>query len=181
MNKKEVMKQWDNILGYIKSGEHGSLPKDLFEYIIDAYEYEMAQLRTENDRLRTALKDAAKSLQAISVNAGRRNEYMEDFLQVRGYANSRAGVAFKALNEEADSGEGEQMKPEQCTAHHHACDCREYKLTKELAQLHAENSQLRKEAELGKELARHIRNLPTAELDSDALILAHKVLGSETP
>ena len=47
--------------------------------------------------------------------------------------------------------------------------------------LHVENSQLRKEAELGKTLANHIRNLPTAELDSDALILAHKVLGGKTP
>ena len=76
------------------------------------------------------------------------------------------------------------MKPEQCTTHHHACDCREYefqRIAKELTQLRAENERLRKESELGKELARHIRNLPTAELDSDALILAHKVLGSETP
>ena len=51
----------------------------------------------------------------------------------------------------------------------------------EVKRLEAENERLRKEAELGKDLARHIRNLPTAELDSDALILAHKVLGSKAP
>ena len=75
------------------------------------------------------------------------------------------------------------MKPEQCTTHH-ACDCREYefqRIARELTQLRAENNQLREKAELGKNLAHHIRNLPTAELDSDALILAHKVLGSKTP
>ena len=47
--------------------------------------------------------------------------------------------------------------------------------------LKTNNKQLQEEAELGKTLANHIRNLPTAELDSDALILAHKVLGSKTP
>lgn len=54
-------------------------------------------------------------------------------------------------------------------------------LETEIGRLHAENERLRKEAKLGKDLARHIRNLPTAELDSDALILAHKVLGSKAP
>ena len=48
-------------------------------------------------------------------------------------------------------------------------------------QLRAENERLRKEAELGKELARHIFDLPTIELDAEAFVVAHKVLGSKTP
>ena len=39
------------------------------------------------------------------------------------------------------------MKPEQCTTHHHACDCREYEFqrtTKELDELRAENERFRK-------------------------------------
>ena len=89
-------KIWCTKCGFVVREENGPM----------WWEKKIEQLRAENERLRTALKDAAKSLQAISVNAGRRNEYMEDFLQVRGYANSRAGVVFKALNEEADDGEG---------------------------------------------------------------------------
>lgn len=46
--------------------------------------------------LETALHEAASSLETISASAGR-DEYMEDMLQVRGYANSRATVARSAL------------------------------------------------------------------------------------
>ena len=46
-------------------------------------------------------------------------------------------------------------------------------------QLKAENTRLRRESEFGKKLALHIRNLPTAKLDSDALLMAHKVLNAD--
>ena len=38
------------------------------------------------------------------------------------------------------------MKPEQCTTHHHACDCREYefqRIARELTQLRDDNERLR--------------------------------------
>jgi len=52
-------------------------------------------------------------------------------------------------------------------------------LDKEIERLNAENSSLRRESEFGKKLALHIRNLPTAKLDSEAFELAHKVLNAD--
>ena len=52
-------------------------------------------------------------------------------------------------------------------------------LGKEIERLDAENSSLRRESEFGKKLALHIRNLPTAKLDSEAFELAHKVLNAD--
>ena len=51
--------------------------------------------------------------------------------------------------------------------------------TAEIERVYAENEQLQAENELSKTLAHHIINLPTAELDSDALDLAHKVLSAD--
>ena len=49
-----------------------------------------------NAELLTALLDAATSLETIAKQAGR-DEFMEDMLQVRGYAESRSKVALAAL------------------------------------------------------------------------------------
>lgn len=61
------------------------------------------ELKSERDaavaraeRAEEALREATLSLETISKKAGR-DEYMEDMLQVRGYANSRATVARAAL------------------------------------------------------------------------------------
>ncbi|WP_156480925.1 hypothetical protein [Variovorax sp. PAMC 28711] len=57
--------------------------------------------------LRKALLDAAKSLQTISVQAGR-GEFMTEDSEVRAYAASRARVAFDALQAIAAPPEGWQ-------------------------------------------------------------------------
>ena len=51
MNRKEVMKSWDMIREYLQEGDFGSLPRDIFESIIDGYEEDLTQLRNENERL----------------------------------------------------------------------------------------------------------------------------------
>ena len=51
----------------------------------------------------------------------------------------------------------------------------------ENVRLRAECAQFQEEGKLGKELARHIFDLPTIELDAEAFVVAHKVLGSKTP
>ncbi|MNX79513.1 hypothetical protein D3C86_1111430 [compost metagenome] len=52
--------------------------------------------------LRSHLADAAQSLETISKLAGR-DEFMKDMTDVRGYANSRAGVARGALSANAEA------------------------------------------------------------------------------
>lgn len=56
-------------------------------------------LLAERDRLRDALEQAAQSLESISKLAGR-DEFMQDVLDIRGFANSRATVARAALQGE---------------------------------------------------------------------------------
>ena len=65
---------------------------------------ELKLLRTQNQALREALKDAARSLETVSKLAGRAtygNPPIDTFMQhhdeVRGYAALRAGVAFESL------------------------------------------------------------------------------------
>lgn len=65
---------------------------------------EIDRLRTQNQALVEALKDAARSLETVSKLAGRAtygNPPIETFMQhhdeVRGYAASRAVVAFESL------------------------------------------------------------------------------------
>ena len=53
-------------------------------------------LLAERDALRDALEQAAQSLESISKLAGR-DEFMQDVLDIRGFANSRATVARAAL------------------------------------------------------------------------------------
>jgi hypothetical protein len=62
------------------------------------------QLIAQRDELLAALKEAATSLETISILSGRKTfgsppieTYMEDFMQVRGYANSRMTVARAAI------------------------------------------------------------------------------------
>lgn len=55
------------------------------------------EVKQENERLRKALEDAAKSLETIRDGAGMQSFYLEDTLQIRGYANSRAIAARQAL------------------------------------------------------------------------------------
>ncbi len=63
------------------------------ERVVDMMK-DRAALQAEVERLRAALGDAAKSLRTISTQAGRG---LDDMVNVRGYANSRAGVAEAAL------------------------------------------------------------------------------------
>ncbi|GEM_PF-5791962 len=56
-------------------------------------------LLDERDALRDALEQAAQSLESISKLAGR-DEFMQDVLDIRGFANSRATVARAALQGE---------------------------------------------------------------------------------
>lgn len=58
---------------------------------IDALEAKLAELLN-------SLKDAEFSLRSISVHAGK-DEYMKDFTQIRGYANSRSRVAKEAIDQ----------------------------------------------------------------------------------
>jgi len=59
----------------------------------------LAQARKENERLRDALRDAASSLKCLSLVGSRDgSDMLEDLIDVRGYAASRAGVALAALN-----------------------------------------------------------------------------------
>lgn len=68
---------------------------------------ELDDLRVSNEKLTAGLKDAAQSLETISTLAGRKTygtppleTYMDDFMQVRGYANSRAIVAREVIKGE---------------------------------------------------------------------------------
>ena len=65
-----------------------------FVEVVEARDYEA--LLAERDRLRDALEQAAQSLESISKLAGR-DEFMQDVLDIRGFANSRATVARAAL------------------------------------------------------------------------------------
>ena len=56
-------------------------------------------LLAERDAARDALEQAAQSLESISKLAGR-DEFMQDVLDIRGFANSRATVARAALQGE---------------------------------------------------------------------------------
>ena len=56
-------------------------------------------LLAERDALRDALEQAAQSLESIGKLAGR-DEFMQDVLDIRGFANSRATVARAALQGE---------------------------------------------------------------------------------
>ena len=65
---------------------------------------ELADAKAQRDDLLEALKDATTSLETISLLSGRKTfgqppieTYMEDFMQVRGYANSRMTVARAAI------------------------------------------------------------------------------------
>lgn len=71
----------------MKEGELG----DYVEW--EAYE----ALQAECDALVEALDGAARSLETISKLAGR-DEYMQEMIEVRGYASSRAAVARSALS-----------------------------------------------------------------------------------
>lgn len=62
--------------------------------VVSARDYDA--LLAERDRLRDALEQAAQSLESISKLAGR-DEFMQDVLDIRGFANSRATVARAAL------------------------------------------------------------------------------------
>ncbi|CUW41121.1 protein of unknown function [Magnetospirillum sp. XM-1] len=53
----------------------------------------------EIDRLRTALEEAAASLEALARDAGKRGTLLEDRLQIVGYAANRARAARKVLAE----------------------------------------------------------------------------------
>jgi UDP-N-acetylmuramoylalanine-D-glutamate ligase len=68
-----------------------------FVEVVEARDYEA--LLAERDRLRDALEQAAQSLESISKLAGR-DEFMQDVLDIRGFANSRATVARAALQGE---------------------------------------------------------------------------------
>jgi UDP-N-acetylmuramoylalanine-D-glutamate ligase len=68
-----------------------------FVEVVEARDYEA--LLAERDRLRDALEQAAQSLESISKLAGR-DEFMQDVLDIRGFANSRATVARAALQAE---------------------------------------------------------------------------------
>lgn len=65
---------------------------------------ELRRLDRVNAELVEGLRDAGRSLKTISLLAGRKaygnppiETYMSDFVQVRGYANSRATAAIAAL------------------------------------------------------------------------------------
>jgi len=51
----------------------------------------------EAELLREALVNATMSLETISRNAGKSEALLDDFMSVRGYANSRATIAREAL------------------------------------------------------------------------------------
>ena len=73
-----------------------------FPTSVPAYVRESVSLLTaQRDELLVALKDAATSLETISILSGRKTfpieTYMEDFMQVRGYANSRMTVARASI------------------------------------------------------------------------------------
>lgn len=64
----------------------------------------IGRVTVQRDELLAALKEAATSLETISILSGRKTfgqtpieTYMEDFMQVRGYANSRMTVARAAI------------------------------------------------------------------------------------
>ena len=58
-------------------------------------ERDVGTLLADHARLQAQLDAAARSLRTIADHAGRR-EFMETICEVRGYANSRAGVAESA-------------------------------------------------------------------------------------
>lgn len=65
---------------------------------------DVAQIAKQRDELLEALKEAATSLETISILSGKKTfgqppleTYMDDFMQVRGYANSRMAVARAAI------------------------------------------------------------------------------------
>jgi len=51
MDREEAMRSWDMIREYLQEDDFGSLPRDIFESIIDGYEEDLTQLRNENKRL----------------------------------------------------------------------------------------------------------------------------------
>ena len=71
----------------------------LQEYVGHDWPDEADRLRRERDDARAALRAAATSLRTLSY-AGARDSTLEDLVDVRGYANSRATVARAALGEE---------------------------------------------------------------------------------
>jgi len=68
------------------------------QLVMDVQLKALKQQAADIAALRDALKAAATSLQSIANQAGK-DEYMDTFLNVRGYARNRSIVAFEALGE----------------------------------------------------------------------------------
>mgnify|MGYP001774352798 CR=1 FL=1 len=92
----------EDVLGdYVSWDDYDALRTELTEANADFVRIanEREALIAERDRLRDALEQAAQSLESISKLAGR-DEFMQDVLDIRGFANSRANVARAALQGE---------------------------------------------------------------------------------
>ena len=94
----DANKVLDRYLG--TNGEDGT--GDGLAANIDLLGRQRDEAKQENKRLREALKDAAMSLETLSMSGGR-DHPISDLVDVRGYASSRAWVARTAL-QEADGG-----------------------------------------------------------------------------
>lgn len=85
----------------VKHEDYDALRTELAEANADFVRIanERDALLAERDALRDALEQAAQSLESISKLAGR-DEFMQDVLDIRGFANSRATVARAAMQGE---------------------------------------------------------------------------------
>lgn len=110
---KPTIEQVAWVFKKIVEGEHGTyrhLIYDKMGFDVDAYEPLLAGMaitnafcdaeakdaaEAERDRLREALGEAAKSLDTLAHACAQTG--FEDFIDIRGYANSRARVAREAL------------------------------------------------------------------------------------
>jgi hypothetical protein len=104
----------DTIGGAEVTYAEGHKPTDaeIYEHRIRMLQYELTNSQNANavseamcaamveriERLQWALTDAAASLETLSIHSGR-DEYLDDFAQIRGYAANRATEARKVLKQ----------------------------------------------------------------------------------
>jgi hypothetical protein len=116
---------------YLARAEKAEVERDDARNEVSVWHTEYDKLKVERDRLREALEEAASSLEALST-AGAHDSTIEDLIDVRGYAGSRAREARAALA--SSPGGTEEKTPETCIGCQHpyhvgscklapGCDC----------------------------------------------------------
>jgi hypothetical protein len=83
----------DLTIKYVRSCDNDGLSPDSALLLCD----EIGKLRAQLITMREALNEAATLLETIARLAGKKNEDLKTMSDVRGYANSRAGVARTVL------------------------------------------------------------------------------------